>query len=160
MLCHWRKHYDKLEKPLLRGSRGKSGWDLLSLGSEAFAACLGACWPAARVLQWRFQKQSNSLELGRSRVRSISGAPQNRGLCGNEQSCAKASDGKWPLAGGGCSCSSFERSWERCPRTTTGESVQMKGLVSVRVPSALFSGFSVISRHFGIWACWTSMSMD
>lgn len=104
--------------------------------------------------------QSPRCESGRGGLQSMLRAPQSLGLRGTKQSCAKASDEMWLLAGGSCSCSSFERSWERRPKTTTGESVQMKGLVSVRVPSAVFSGSSVISCHFGIWAYWTSASMD
>lgn len=91
---------------------------------------------------------------------STVGAPQNLGLCVIEQGCAKVSDETWILAGKGCSSSSFERSWERLPKTTSGESVQMKDLVSLSVPSVVFSSSSVISCHFRIWAYWTSGSMD
>jgi len=122
------------------------------MGSEVFAPCLGA-----QVLQLHFQ---NRCESGQSELRSPSGAPQNLGLCGAEQICARASDETWPLADGSPSFLSFERSWERSPKTTAGESVQMKGLVSIRVSSAVFSGSSVISCHFGIWAYWTSANMD
>lgn len=136
---------------------GCTGWDT--------RRCLQAALvPAGQHLRgFSCISRSNpvsSLQVGGGGLQSMSRAPQSLGLRGSEQSCAKASDEMWLLAGGSCSCSSFERSWERRPKTTTGESVQMKGLVSVRVPSAVFSGSSVISCHFGIWAYWTSASMD
>lgn len=87
-------------------------------------------------------------------------APQNAGLCVIELSCAKVSDETWTLVGKNYVSYSFERSCERLPKTTTGESVQMKDLVSVSVPSAVFAGSSVISCHFRIRTYWTSGSMD
>lgn len=54
----------------------------------------------------------------------------------------------------------FWKKLGKAPQTTTAESVQIKDLVSLSVPSVVFSGSSVISCHFRIWAYWTSGSMD
>lgn len=130
--------------------------------SEEFVPCLGGCCAADQVLQLRFQKQSS--RLAKSWGGAGSGAHQELLKTWDSVALSRAvpehltKRGLWlsgSVAFGVCGSSSFERSWERCPKTTTGESVQTKGLVSIKVPSAVFSGSSVISCHFRIWTFWT-----